>query len=85
MTPHRRRYGNVTAEFVVGLGIAAEHAASLVVARGIDLGGEATPIGLGCRACFRHGCPQRSVPPVGRALLVDDRARGLAPFEFAGD
>ncbi|MBY0582897.1 MAG: short-chain fatty acyl-CoA regulator family protein [Sphingomonas sp.] len=85
VTPQGRRYGAVPAEFAVGLGVAAELAGSLVVARGIDLKGEATPIGLGCRACLRGNCPQRSLPPVGRALVLNDRERGLSPFIFAGD
>lgn len=70
VTPQGRRYGAVPAEFAVGLGVAAEHAGTLVVARGLDLKGEATPIGLGCRACGRGGCPQRSLPPVDRKSVV---------------
>jgi predicted transcriptional regulator/DNA-binding XRE family transcriptional regulator len=85
VTPQGRRYGAVPAEFAVGLGVAAEFAGSLVVARGIDLKGEATPIGLGCRACLRSNCPQRSSPPVGRALVLSERERGLSPFTFGGD
>lgn len=83
--PQGRRYGAVPAEFAVGLGVAAGLAGSLVVARGVDLAGEATPIGLGCRACFRATCPQRSLPPNGRALVLDDRQRGLSAFTFGGD
>jgi XRE family transcriptional regulator, fatty acid utilization regulator len=85
VSPQGRHYGAVRAEFSVGLGIAAEHAGALAVARGIDLKGEATPIGLGCRACSRQACPQRSAPPAGRALLVNDRERGVSAFPFAGD
>lgn len=85
VTPQRHRYGAVPAEFAVGLGVAAELAGSLAVARGIDLRGEATPIGLGCRACGRTGCPQRSLPPAGRALTLDERERGVSAFTFAGD
>ena len=85
VTPQGRRYGAVPAEFAVGLGVAAEHAGTLVVARGLDLKGEATPIGLGCRACGRGGCPQRSLPPVGRALAINERERGVGAFTFGGD
>jgi len=85
VTPQGRRYGAVQAEFAVGLGVAAELAGSLAVARGIDLKGEATPIGLGCRACARPSCPQRSAAPAGRALLVNERERGVSPFTFGGD
>ena len=85
VTPQGRRYGAVPAEFAVGLGIAAELGGTLAVARGLDLKGEATPIGLGCRACGRGHCPQRSLPPVGRALVLDERERGVSAFTFAGD
>jgi len=83
--PQGRRAGDVGAEFVVGLGLSAELAASLALARGFDLSGAATPIGLGCRACTRSQCPQRSAPPAGRALLFNERERGLSAFSFVTD
>ena len=85
VTPQGRRYGAVPAEFAVGIGVSADHAGTLAAARGIDLKGEATPIGLGCRACLRPACPQRSLPPAGRALVLDDRERGLSAFTFGVD
>jgi XRE family transcriptional regulator, fatty acid utilization regulator len=73
------------AEFAVGLGIDAALATPLAAARGVDLKkGEATPIGLGCRACTRPACPQRSAPPAGHVLVFNERERGLTPFAFAG-
>ena len=84
--PQGRRFGGIAAEFAVGLGLDAAMAAPLAAARGIDLkGGEATPIGLGCTACTRPDCPQRSAPPAGRGLILNERERGLSPFVFAGD
>jgi predicted transcriptional regulator/DNA-binding XRE family transcriptional regulator len=84
--PQGRQVGGVGAEFVVGLGIEASLAAPLAAARGVDLKqGEATPIGLGCKACTRPHCPQRSAPPRSRALIFNDRERGVSPFVFAGD
>jgi len=83
--PHARAPGGVRAEFVVGLGLDGALAGALADARGLDLKGEATPIGPGCRACTRPDCPQRSAPPAGRALLVSERERRLTPFAFAGD
>lgn len=84
--PVSRAPSGVRAEFAIGLGLAAEHAGSLAEARGMDLqAGTATPIGLGCRACTRADCPQRSAPPSGRALLINERERALTPFAFAGD
>lgn len=75
----------VAAEYAVGLGVVAEQAAGLAAARGLDLAGPATPIGLGCRACLRTDCPQRSAPPAGRSLLVNDRERRVSALSFAGD
>jgi XRE family transcriptional regulator, fatty acid utilization regulator len=83
--PQSRRAGDVGAEFVVGLGLAAELAGSLALARGTDLTGRATPVGLGCRQCTRPQCPQRSAPPAGRALLFNERERALSAFSFVGD
>jgi predicted transcriptional regulator/DNA-binding XRE family transcriptional regulator len=85
VTPQGRRIGGIEAMFSVGLGVAADLAASLAVARGIDLGGEATPIGLGCRHCTRPACPQRSAAPVSRAPTINDIDRGVTPFTFAGE
>ena len=85
VTPQGRRYGAIPAEFAVGLGIAAGLGGTLAIARGIDLAGEATPIGLGCTACLRDACPQRSAPPAGRALIVNERERGVSAFGFVGD
>ena len=83
--PQRHLFGGVNAEFSIGLGLDAALAGRLAAARGIDLSGEAVPIGLGCRRCMRADCAQRSAPPTGRALLINERERGLSPFSFAGD
>jgi hypothetical protein len=85
VTPQGRRVGAVTAEFAVGIGVEAGQAAGLAAARGIDLAGEATLIGLGCAACLRPDCPQRSLPPRGRALLINERERRVSALTFAGD
>ncbi len=77
------RYGDVEADFSVGVGVEASQAAELAQARGIDTN-VATPVGLGCRACFRE-CPQRSAAPAGRALSVNDRERGMSGLTFAVD
>lgn len=70
-------------EFIIGLGVAAEHAAPLVLAQGMDVsGGRATLIGLGCKACTRPDCAQRAAAPAGRTVQVNERERGLTPFGF---
>lgn len=78
--------GGYTPAFAIGLGVAAELATELHYARGMDLAtGRADPIGLGCTACTRAHCAQRSAPPRSRPLKFDERERGLTPFEFVGD
>lgn len=83
--PQGSRAGGVRARFAIGLGLAAKDAGGLAAARGLDLSGEAVPVGLGCRACTRPDCPQRSAAPAGRARVVNERETGLTPFGFAGD
>ena len=85
VSPQGQRAGPVPAEFAIGLGVRVGEAGGLSWARGVDLAGVATPIGLGCRACLRAECPQRSAPPAGRALLVNERERGASALTFAGD
>lgn len=77
--------GAVRARFAVTLGLTADAARVLAAARGLDVGGEAVPVGLGCRRCTRTACPQRSAPPAGRALRIDERETGASVFGFAGD
>lgn len=74
------------AMFAIALGVNATLAPPLAYARGHDMmGSDAMPIGLGCTACTRTACPQRSAPPRGRTLSFNERERGLTPFEFVGD
>ncbi len=86
VSPQGGRVGQVRARFAVGLGVDAALAQSVAAARGFDLKqGEATPIGLGCRACTRADCPQRAMPPVSRTLVFNERERGVSPFAFTSD
>lgn len=72
--------------FSITLGLKAEFAKPLLHARGLGLEkGDAQPIGLGCTACTRPTCTQRSAPPRGRTLRFNERERGLTPFEFVED
>ncbi|MDR6786960.1 putative transcriptional regulator/DNA-binding XRE family transcriptional regulator [Sphingomonas sp. BE138] len=75
----------VESAFALTLGVPADVAGGVAAARGLELTGAATPVGPGCRGCHRVGCPQRSAPPAGRALLVNDRERGVSGWAFAGD
>ncbi len=83
--PHAGPLGGVRGRFAVAIGVAAGEAGGLAAARGIDLAGRAMPIGLGCTACTRADCSQRSAPPAGRARIVSDREAGMTPFAFGGD
>lgn len=84
--PQARPSGTVAAQFAIALGLGIEHAAQLVHARGLDLARDAAvPVGLGCQRCTRQDCPQRSAPPAGHRLIIDNQERGLTPFAFAGD
>ena len=86
VSPQLAVSGGVQAEFAICLGLDAKLAAPLAVARGIELTtGAATPIGLGCPACTRPECPQRSAPPAGRVLVFNERERGMSPFAFDRD
>ena len=82
---HGIQVAGVRARFAVALGLAAGEAGALAWSRGVELGGPAVPIGPGCRACLRPDCPQRSAPPAGRAVVADERERGVSPVRFAGD
>lgn len=78
--------GGFVAEFAISLGVSAELAAPLFDARGLDLSSErADLIGLGCPACARPQCSQRSAPPKSRVLQFDERERGLSPYDFVAD
>jgi predicted transcriptional regulator/DNA-binding XRE family transcriptional regulator len=83
--PQGARVASIPARFAVAIGLAAADARTLAVTAGRDLAGRAMPVGLGCRACTRPDCPQRSAPPAGRAMLSNERESGVTPFGFAGD
>ncbi len=72
--------------FAISIGVSADMAGTLVYTQGRELGEHnADPIGLGCRACTRENCLQRSAPPSGQPLMINHSERGLEPFAFARD
>ena len=72
-------------DLAIGLGCELKHAHRLTYARGLDLTApEVTPIGPACRLCHRHPCAERAAPPIDRALVVDDWAKSVSPYPFAG-
>jgi predicted transcriptional regulator/transcriptional regulator with XRE-family HTH domain len=75
------RYGQPGKTFAIGLGCELRHAHRLVYSEGLDLsGGNATPIGAGCRVCERDNCPQRAFPPLGRALDINEHRSMVSPY-----
>ncbi|WP_419996967.1 short-chain fatty acyl-CoA regulator family protein [Streptomyces boninensis] len=85
VTRHRGGWGEPGKTFAIGLGCEIRHAHRLVYADGLDLDSPAaaTPIGLGCRVCERLECPQRSAPPLGHALAIDQNASTFVPYPVA--
>ncbi len=80
-----RSASGVPAQFVVILGLAAALSGQLSERLGGEPVRHATPIGPGCRRCPRPDCPQRSLPAIGRALVVNERERTVASLPCAGD
>jgi predicted transcriptional regulator/transcriptional regulator with XRE-family HTH domain len=75
------RYGQPGKTFAIGLGCELRHAGRLVYSQGLDLsGGNATPIGAGCRVCERENCPQRAFPVLGRPLDIDAHRSTVSPY-----
>lgn len=76
-------YGAIEPRFAIGLGCEMKYASRLIYAKRLDLNSvEAVPIGVNCRLCERHACPQRAAPPVLRPLHVDEQTRSVSPFNF---
>ena len=72
-------------DLAIGLGCELKYAHRLACARGLDLTApEVTPIGPACRLCHRHPCAERAAPPIDRPLVVDDWAKSVSPYPFAG-
>ncbi|MFG2985876.1 short-chain fatty acyl-CoA regulator family protein [Streptomyces sp. NPDC048258] len=86
VTRHRGGWGEPGKTFAIGLGCEIRHASRLVYSDGLDLdnAAAATPIGMGCRLCERLDCPQRAVPPLGRALAVDENTSTFIPYPVSG-
>lgn len=66
--------------YAIGLGCEVGHAAQVVYARGVNLDGPSTPIGVTCRICERDDCPQRAFPPIDRPLKVPANERAIVPY-----
>ncbi|MEU9337886.1 short-chain fatty acyl-CoA regulator family protein [Streptomyces sp. NPDC048290] len=87
VTRHGGGWGEPGRTYAIGLGCEIRHAHRVVYSDGLDLttSSAATPIGMGCRVCERPACSQRAVPPLGRALLIDQHSSTFVPFPVAGE
>ncbi|MDO5031167.1 short-chain fatty acyl-CoA regulator family protein [Corynebacterium sp.] len=79
-----QEWGTPRKEFVVGLGCDIAQADRVVYADALNLTpSEATPIGPGCAACPRRGCPQRAFPQAGRPVKLNLDATPDAAYDTA--
>jgi len=62
------------------LGCEAKHGPAIRYADG--LGAMPIPIGPACHLCERPDCPERALPPVMRALDLNQYQRPIAPYPF---
>ncbi|SDE62842.1 MULTISPECIES: helix-turn-helix domain-containing protein [Kordiimonas] len=77
-------YGQVDQQLAIGLGCDIAYARELIYAKGRDLENlDTTPVGPNCRLCERPACPQRANPPLTKALVLDERSRGISAYRFA--
>lgn len=75
-------YSGPVLHYAIALGAEIAHARDIVYCDDLDLTREAAfePIGVSCRICERLTCPQRSVPPLNRAISIDSDDRRLVPY-----
>ena len=67
-------------QVMIVLGCEDKHGAAICAADG--LGAAPIPIGPACPLCERRDCPERALPPVMRALDLNQYQRPIAPYPF---
>lgn len=67
-------------QYAIGIGCEIAHADKVVYSEGLQLDGQAVPVGVSCRICERPDCHQRAFPPLGRRLVVRANERRIVPF-----
>ncbi|SIQ66215.1 hypothetical protein SAMN05880590_10695 [Rhizobium sp. RU35A] len=74
----------VQPRYALALGCEISDAGSFVYADDLDLDNRAAfePIGISCRICERHTCPQRAMPPLKSRLAVDHDNRSIIPYRI---
>jgi len=48
----------------------------------LDCDEAVTRIGISCRICSRHDCPQRAYPPNDKQIGIDTNQRGFIPYRI---
>ena len=77
-------YAGEDSDLAIGLGCELKYAPKLAYSRGVDMAKPLVArIGPACRLCEREACPQRSVEPLTRTLLVDDFVKTITAYPFA--
>ncbi|WP_317852856.1 MULTISPECIES: helix-turn-helix domain-containing protein [Albidovulum] len=84
ITKRSRGYRAPIRRYAIALGSPVAYARSIIYADdlAVDQSDAYDLIGLSCRLCERENCPQRSVPPTDRKILVDSRLRKVVPFKI---
>ncbi|MBA4610993.1 DUF2083 domain-containing protein [Stappia taiwanensis] len=77
-------YSGPVLHYAITLGADIAHARDIIYCDDLDLTRAAAfePIGISCRICERLTCPQRSMPPLNRAIAIDPNDRRLIPYEI---
>lgn len=76
------RFDAVRSRYAIGIGCEMAYADELIYADAIRSSGKIAEIGINCRLCERPDCPQRAVPPLDRAVIVDPWERGILPYRL---
>ena len=69
-------------QYAIGIGCEVAYADKVVYSQGLQLDGQAVPVGVSCRICERPDCHQRAFPPLGRKLTVRPNERRVVPFDI---
>lgn len=66
-------YHEPQTHYSIALGCETSRAGEIVYSDGLDLNNPAVavPVGITCRLCERHNCPQRAFPPVLQSLATE--------------
>jgi len=76
-------YGAHAQRLAIALGCDISYAPRLCYSRAFNLENpQPAEIGINCYLCERQHCRQRAHPPFSRALMFDERARGMSLYRW---